>query len=161
MPETHNIPTIHKGVAGKPAKRARLTVEDAENIAQIVAKRVTETGACAILGIKFATWAQWKMRNANKFDELLARIKEQQIYGHMQAIEAAQVKDWRASDRLLQIKAPERFGAKGEPQQVNVSVVAEPTLLRALQSAYGQSQQALAAPGQSSVDVEVLPPESK
>ncbi|MDE2097587.1 MAG: hypothetical protein KGL39_10100 [Patescibacteria group bacterium] len=108
-----------------PTIRRKITIEDVEAIAEMMAKRITETGACLILGIKPESWFHFKQRakNENKFAQLLTRAREAQLNSHLENIESFQVKDWRASHALLQLKAPDRFCQQQSPQSVNQTVI--------------------------------------
>lgn len=105
-------------------KSRKITAHDVKLICNLVAKRITETGACLLVGIKPTQWFVWKQRAKNKakFDTMLELIKESQVSGHIENIERFQVKDWRASHALLQIKAPERFGQREQSSNTTVTV---------------------------------------
>ena len=107
------------------SKARRITSEDVQDMAKLMAKRITETGACLILGIKPETWFKFKVRahNACKFEKVLTHARESQLAGHMANIEAFQVKDWRASHALLQLKAPERFSPQAGQAGASVQAV--------------------------------------
>lgn len=121
-------------------KSCRITIETVEEIADLVANsRLNETEACKVVGINPLVWHNWKHRNksSEKYDDCLTRLRAKFIAGRVATIKAAETKDWRAADRLLQIVAPERFSPKHEQQPINVAVVADSTLLAALDKAYG------------------------
>ena len=136
------------------SKKRRITLADVEEMAKLMAKRITETGACLIIGIKPETWFSFKSRgnNNSKFINSLARVRESQLKSHLENIEQFQVKDWRASHALLQLKAPERFGAQqGASQQPVVAIISDAQLKAIADRIYGQ-------PSQSHVvDVDPLP----
>ena len=98
-----------------PARR--ISWQDAEAIAQQVAKRLTESEAALNIGIDPKRWFRFKQRvlDQDKYDILLTRMRAAQIKAHIENIESFEAKDWRASDRLLQIKCPERFNDR-QPQ---------------------------------------------
>lgn len=125
----------------KVTRRRKITPADIEKMGELLSKRVTETGACLILGIKPATWWQWKERHATKFEELLTGIKETQILAHMENIERAQVKDWRASRELLAMKAPERFSNNANSQQSTVIIGDSGMLQQALKRVFSDTRQ--------------------
>jgi len=115
----------------KQIKR-RITLGDIEAMVELMAKRITETGACHILGIKPQVWFNFKCRgnNAVKLDDILSRARETQIKAHLENIEDAEHgknghrPDWRASLALLQVKAPERYSInKPDPAQTNNTLV--------------------------------------
>jgi hypothetical protein len=119
----------------------KITAPDIKAIADLVAKRITETGACLILGIEPRRWFTFKQRgkNQSRFDSLLTRTKEGQLAGHMANIEQFQVKDWRASHALLQLKAPERFGQQqGQGQQTLVAIISDQAMKAIADRIYGQ-----------------------
>lgn len=104
----------------RTGKRSKITKADLQNMAELVAKRLTEVEACAVLNIRARSWYNWKSRHKNQteFGELLARVRGAYLQAHLKNIEAAGVgegphkrADWRASDRLLALAAPERFAA--------------------------------------------------
>ncbi len=125
--------------------RSKITMLDCRDIADLVAKRLTETEACSLLGIEPKIWWSWKTnhKNAAEFTNVLTRVRASQLQAHLANIEDAQYgknghrPDWRASDRLLQIKDRERFGVQGHETTVNVSVYAEQSRTLALKSVYG------------------------
>jgi hypothetical protein len=80
---------------------------------------MTETEACAHLGIKPVAWFHWKsvQSNARRHDNILSRVRAAHVASCIKNIQdgAAGVgnhkrADWRASDRLLGIMDPARFG---------------------------------------------------
>ena len=115
----------NEDIHAQKRRKGRISPADVEAMAQLIAKRITETGACNILGIKWNTWISWKQRakNSHKFAQLLERVRELQIKGHIECIEDAarglngHRPDWRASQALLVIKAPERYATRSEGQQ--------------------------------------------
>ena len=74
------------------------------------------------------SWWNWKCRNNHeaKFEEVLNLAKAQSITRHIDRIEAASVKDWRASDYMLgRVIEPARFGreqAQASPSTVNMQI---------------------------------------
>jgi hypothetical protein len=100
--------------------RHHITIADVEAIASLViTRRMTETEACALLGIKSPAWYQWKARNGNdrRNEDILARTRAARIHSQIANIEDGAVgvgnhkrADWRAADRLLGIMDPSRFG---------------------------------------------------
>jgi hypothetical protein len=116
------------------SKKRRITLADVEEMAKLMAKRITETGACLIIGIKPETWFTFKSRgnNNSKFSNILARVRESQLKSHLENIESFQVKDWRASHVLLQLKAPERFGAQQGASQQAITAIISDTAMRSI-----------------------------
>ncbi len=143
--------TVSGGVATRNANKPsifhpkpsthRISLADIESIATITAKGVTESGACAKIGINFQSWRQFKLRHKVTYEYAFNAIKEGQLLAHLETIEAATVKDWRAADRLLAIKAPERFGKEHTGQQVATNDALGVLLLGALSKVYGSTPQ--------------------
>lgn len=109
------------------ARRPKIRFEDCDLVAQLVAKRLTETEACAVLGLNPAQWYNWKTkrRNEGRFDAELARIRGSKVRACIETLEEAGTRtnpktgmiDWRAHDRLLDRLDPQRFGP--QPMQIN------------------------------------------
>ena len=99
-----------------PTIRRKITHADVQEMARLMAKRITETGAALIIGIKPETWFHFKAKPKNqaKFEQILMHVREAQLEGHLDNIERFQIKDWRASEALLRLKSPERFGQRTE-----------------------------------------------
>jgi hypothetical protein len=122
-------------------KRRKLTQRDIEDIAKLLAKRVTETGACLLLGIRPQTWMNWKAKhkNTSKFKEVFERVREAKINAVIDQIDEAGDKrtyvnkkgevvecsgDWRAKAWIAErVLAPERFADKR-----NDTAPAQPTI---------------------------------
>lgn len=147
-----------------PLKRGRkfvVTPEIVDAMAELGAKCMTEPEACALLGIAYQTWANWKWlaKNNEKYSEALTRVRAKFIQGRLATIERAETKDWRAADRLLQIAAPERFGQQRQDHNVNVQVSGDKTLLDSLRKVYELSHSpAKQLADSKAVDVEIVPP---
>ena len=134
------------------SKKRRITLADVEEMAKLMAKRITETGACLIIGIKPETWFTFKSRgnNNSKFSNILARVRESQLKSHLENIEAFQIKDWRASHALLQLKAPERFGAQqGASGQPITAIISDQAMRSIMDRLYPKQSQV--------IDVQTLP----
>ncbi len=129
----------------------RITLNDAEAIAKLVAKRITEQGACLMLGIKPQTWFQWKTRHKNSsiFEQLVIRIRETKLNACIEAIDECgdsheittnkgttftKPGDWRAKAWLAErVLAPDRFqDGQAQAQAALVS----PALTMALSKVY-------------------------
>jgi hypothetical protein len=130
--------------AGLVKRGRRIDEQAAYEMAGLVAKRITETGAAMILGINPQTWFNWKSLNSSKFSDLLTYVREAKLSATLDAIdEAGDGKvietpdgpvvvaraDWRAkawmAERAL---APERFAKQPEQTTqptVNVLVTSE------------------------------------
>ena len=108
------------------APRRRITPADVESIAKLLTVcRLTESEACAHLGIKPVAWFHWKsvQSNARRHDNILSRVRAAHVASCIANIQngAAGVgnhkrADWRASDRLLGIMDPSRFGQQQAQQ---------------------------------------------
>ena len=78
-------------------------------------------------------------KHQEQFEKLLTRTKEGQLNSHLQNIEAFQVKDWRASHALLQLKAPERFGQQQVASQTPVvAIISDAAMKSIADRIYGQ-----------------------
>ena len=108
--------------------RRRIAAQDAEHVAKLVAKGLTETLAVARLGhFTIRQWFKWKSlrKNTGKFADTLARVKAARVDMLLNEIERAAHgdkdagirHDWRAADRLACIAMPEL-----NPQQSQVTV---------------------------------------
>jgi len=135
----------------KPVIRAKIRPSDIEAIAALVAKRLTETEACALLYIRPAAWFSWKVRgnHARIFEDSLSRVKAAYLSSHLANIEAGAVgaglhkrADWRASDRLLCIAAPDRYSpnqaAQDNSKQHTIAVMVVNTWLDQAKGSQGQ-----------------------
>jgi hypothetical protein len=134
------------------SRRPKITLETVNSIADLVVKQLNETEACKIVGINPKVWDNWKRRHRNsmEFDGALTRLRARFIQGRMNTIQAAEAKDWRAADRLLQIVAPERFGHSGNQSVAVVAIMPENVLVSAMKRVYGASASASALPETSS-----------
>lgn len=159
-------------------KRRRITKKDIESMAKLVAKRITETGACLMLGIKPETWFNFKLRqqNQSKFEESIAHFRESKLNDCLESIDKAgdeisfqnedgthSIKrgDWRAKAWLAErVLAPERLGQQqtGQPQ---VQIFAGDSAVRAvLEKVYNRTELTYKEPKQLP-SVTVAPAESK
>lgn len=118
MVATAELPTTRKRISRK------INRQDVEAICDLVAKRLTETEACAALDITPKVWFRWKIRakNIREFDSILSRVKSRYIQAQIANIQDGAVgawphkrADWRASDRLLAIVSPERYAQQAAP----------------------------------------------
>jgi hypothetical protein len=108
--------------------RRKITTQDMQDMAKLMAKRITETGACLMLGLRPESWFNFKARvkNTKKFEDILVRVRESKLSGIIDNIEAAgdpydvvtktgqvyqRPGDWRAKAWLAErVLAPERLG---------------------------------------------------
>src|SRR5262245_15466153 len=67
--------------AWPPAKKRKVCPDDVEAMARLIADRMTETEACAVLDIEPRAWFRWKGRrkNVGVFDSLRARLTGERI----------------------------------------------------------------------------------
>lgn len=105
-------PPVYRRVKRKV--RARLTIRDAEDMAQLAAMRLTESESCAKLDIPVRTWRDWKARHNHEeiFTQIFERIKGERIAAHLKNIEKFSEKDWRASECYLEKTQPSRFASR-------------------------------------------------
>ena len=133
-------------------KRRKLTLQDAEAIANLVAEsKLTETEACSRLDINRDQWFNFKSRGKRleEFDRLITRIRGASIAHAMSKIKDAgdgvgmKQPDWRAHAFRLQTIAPERFGQQqGQGQQPVVAIISDAQLKAIADRIYGQPSQA-------------------
>lgn len=121
--------TIAKIACQSPriGRRARITGQDVESMAKlVVTRRMTETEAMSLLGIHPRSWWKWKERQANqgKNAAVLERTRAAYIHAQIANMEDASIgagphkrADWRASDRLLGIVDPLRYGQQQQQDQ--------------------------------------------
>jgi hypothetical protein len=111
-------------VTPKRKLRARLTCRDAEDMASLIAMRLSETEACAKLNIPRRTWVDWKARHQEDFAVVLDRIKGERIAAHLKNIENFSAKDWRASECYLEKTEPSRFASRALafPQEPSTTI---------------------------------------
>jgi hypothetical protein len=102
------------------AFRARaIQPQDIEAVAKLNAKRITIVEACTSLSIDPRVFNNYLDKNGNRaeFHELASRLRGAYLDQRLSEIEDAATNaqgklkqpDWRASDRLLAIVAPERY----------------------------------------------------
>jgi hypothetical protein len=120
-----------------PKRRARrITMQDAEAIAEQVSKRLTETEACYNLDIEPKRWWLFKQRHGvvPKFEALCTRMRAAKIQDCIDKVdkcgngEGMKQPDWRAKAFLLQVIAPERFNMniqQSTPDQSRSTLLAD------------------------------------
>ena len=108
----------------KPQKAAakqnrKIDKQLAEDMAALMAKQITETGAALLLGVKPEIWFSWKSRNAVQFSDILSRIREAKLNALLDGIDKAgegglpgmKQADWRAKAFLVQqVLGRDRYG---------------------------------------------------
>jgi len=105
--------------------RRRITMQDAQAVADMVSHQLTESEAVLQLGIQPKVWFNWKnkAKRKDKFNDILSRLKGAYIQGNIEQIKKAASgrdgvrHDWRAADRLNSIIAPERFAQNKDASQ--------------------------------------------
>lgn len=158
FPETGKVTIIRK-----------LTLADAEAIAKLVSKRITEQGACLMLGIKPTSWFQWKCRHKNQalFEHLVIRIRETKLNACIDSIDesgnpyevttkngAVYTKpgDWRAKAWLAErVLAPERLGDRVGIEQAGA--VASPVINNMLVKIYTAEKRVEIEPSKKRVEL--------
>lgn len=133
----------------KPAKRAKILPEDIEQIAILVAKRMTETEACAVLGLDAQHWFQVKCRKMadGRFEKLVAQVRGQYVNARLTEIEQSargegmKQRDWRAAAWLAQVSGGDRYSTAGNARSENltVNVIADERLDKVLSRLYDVS----------------------
>ena len=119
-------------IAKKPKGRL-ITPEDVEGVCRLVARGMSQTHAAARIGLNPPSFANWVSENRLKYNDLLTRLKASRVDGLLSNVERAAngedgVRlDWRASQWLLQVVAPEFREDKGQappaPSVVNIAVL--------------------------------------
>lgn len=110
----------------QPKRRSKCYgIAEIESMAELIADCNNEKEACALLGFKYESWLNFKVKAKHQscFDEALIRVRGAKIRANIKKIQAASDKDWRAADKMLQHIDNERFGDKqnnAAPAQVNV-----------------------------------------
>lgn len=130
-----------QAVLGQKRPTPRIDLALAENIADLVVKyKMTESEACAHLGIKRQTWFNHKCRPrvGSKYDEIINRIRGAQLVNCIGTInkagetrtvtgrdgKAVEISgDWRAKAWIAErVLAPERFADRQPDQTTTVQV---------------------------------------
>ena len=128
--------------------RRKLSEQDFEDIAKLIAKRLTATEACHVLGIIPQSFFDWKCRGENeaRFSDILHRVKGNYVNARIAEIEdsaagiGVKQRDWRASAWLAQVTGGDRYNVSGKPSDVSVTVnaVADQRLEAVLKRMYNQ-----------------------
>ena len=138
-----------KAKSRRPKCIKRFTSADIEAVTALMAKRHTEIGACALLGLNHKSWANWKSKAKRiaEFNDAFTRARAVQLNAHIENIEDASLgegihakPDWRASDALIKLKFPELAPQTGQlaPQTNNLTVIAMHDTLKRLFQPQGE-----------------------
>jgi len=158
-----------------PSKRRKITLRDVEEISKLMAKRITESGACLLLDIRPDTWFNWKSKQANesKFKEIFTRIREAKLNACLEAIDEAGEKrtyvnkkgevceasgDWRAKAWMAErAYAPDRFSDRQQAPVTNNLILGELETKRLLETIYGASKPTVECqPVSKAIDVQAV-----
>lgn len=147
-----------------PTIRRKITNRDVEEMCKLMAKRITETGACLMLGIRPQSWFNWKavQRNNSKFQDYFVRIREEKLNACLEAIDEAGDKrtyvnkkgevceasgDWRAKAWMAErAYAPDRFSDRQQAPVTNNLILGELETKRLLETIYGASKAVVDCP---------------
>jgi hypothetical protein len=102
----------------------RISISDAQRIAECVARRMSESEGCRLIGLNPHSWRQWKRRNKHTedFEAVVESIRAQKIDTCFQQIEAAAKTDWRAADRTLAHLDWQRYNDRRSNMEINTTV---------------------------------------
>lgn len=160
-PKTSEGMALEKTDGRKPTITRKIDEQTLEEMAKLMSKRITETGACLMLGLVPENWFNWKCKHKDKFNDVFTRIREAKLNACIDAIDEAGDgnpekgvrADWRAKAFLVQqVIAPERFAKQadtGQTPAVSITCTLAPELVRAV---FQDCQ---------TVDVETLPDKPK
>ena len=135
-------------------KGRRLAESDIQAILEMTAKGLNETEACLQIGIKPHAWFNWKVDNKDKYQDTFTRIRGNRISHLLEQVDKAANgrdgirHDWRASQWLLSVSAPERFAQREQTASTNAPAIALDVLSSLASLVYGQ--------GKPVQDVEVI-----
>ena len=154
-------------IPGKEPRSRRITASDVRSMGDLLAKRITESGACQILGIKYDTWRKFKVKgkNAARFANVLEHAREKKIKAHIENIEDAAVgagpharADFRASLAILELTDRQRFGRGDEQQTAQQSATITIDRMKEIMAIMAPAAGQLAAPVNGPViDVQPVP----
>ncbi len=132
-----------------PTIRRKITSKDIQEIATLMSKRISETGAVLMLQIRPQSWFNWKSKEKNKrkFEELFTRIREKKLNSIIEAIdesgESREINlpngktytkngDWRAKAWIAErVLAPERFSDRQQAESTTpAQALADEVLLK-------------------------------
>ncbi len=109
----------------------------------------SEQGAVALARVSRDEWRNWRSTADNNefFFRRLEEEREKLIEKNLDAIQLHAVKDWRAASRMLEVIAPERYGANG-PGTLTITT-GDPSLLdKAMKIVYGEVSDVKTTPKQ-------------
>ncbi len=131
----------------RKGKARKITESAVLDMARLIGTyNMTETEAALNIGIRPTQWFNFKNRAANskKFSDILAHARSLTIEACISGIEKAGERDWRALDRRLQYVDRDRYSPQNRPEvQVQVNVMNEGDIAKALALAYGDKKPAL------------------
>ncbi len=121
---------IPKQPLERPSIRSKVTEDDVRQIAVLVAKRMTETEACAVIGLKPKQWFDWKSIKSrqSQFAELITQVRGQYLNARLGEIEQSakgegmKQRDWRAAAWLAQVSGGDRYSTTGTGKAENLTV---------------------------------------
>jgi hypothetical protein len=142
--------SITRTIESAPVRKSngrRITADDVEQVAKLVAARLNEREATELLGIGHQQWRSWKSRHqhSEEFETLLARVTAAKLDAHLRNIASFEPLDWRASAHLLKIADQTRFGDR-PATDFNVNVLPAFNLesfMKAAAKVYGTTKPAL------------------
>ena len=122
--------------------KSRLTRATIDDLASFIAAGLSQSDACHLAGVAPSTLARW-LKQATDLEEpgimgelaaAMDRAKAEFKNKHIQGIEAAGLKDWRARAWLLERICPAEFGRRVEVQQ-DVSLSGPPPVIQLVPAA--------------------------
>ena len=138
----------------KPAqrpKRARITKQDCEQIAKLVALRFSERMACIKLDVPYVQWLKWKSRAGRTvvYDSILTRMRADKCANMLESIEDAAKgnngvrHDWRAAREMLNITAREVYSDQDASPATAQPVISQDRWAEIVKLATTQAQPAI------------------
>ncbi len=119
----------HESARKRP--RRRFTIHDLEQVAELAAKRFTDTMACQVHGFNYDSFRNYltKARNQSRFNDILTRTRANQLKAHIENIEDAALAkgvftkpEWRASESLIKLKFPELYPQANQSAAPQVTI---------------------------------------
>jgi hypothetical protein len=127
-------------------QRRQITMQDVQSIAELCNMRMTETEACANLGIDSRRWFEFKVRKdvAPEFSNALSRVRAAKIKSILNSIEDAghgrgvyARADWRALESYARMTMPQTFGERAaQAPESSTDALADSLLAKMLSRAY-------------------------
>ena len=144
-------------------KRRKITLQDIQEMANLVARRMTEKEAALLVGIEPRTWYQFRARHADsaEFEAALTRTRAEYVRANLREMERAAAgkggirHDWRAADRLNQIVKPDVYGLQAQAQAPQAPPLLDNRTIEILLSAAYKSTKPEPEPGRVIVAEEV------